>query len=982
MWATTEARFRRFTAVPSSVRADVLRAVIDVARRDRAMTAESTVGVAEAFVAPDAFRQEVVDQLPAEALFHSGDELPRRPTALSDVSDTQYDLSIRRVAGREGIPSTSALLRWMRDTVVSDGSRAERQDQAQDALTTAVDLLADDAVQVLLPGPVQGSWMLNLDQLEVRRAPTDVSAQRCPRCGVRHEFSRAITHCPRCVKVELRPDPERYDYFREEYRLPIEGRPLVMAAEHSAQVSGDDRKKAEYAFSRDDHPLNVLCCTPTMELGIDIGALSAVFMRNVPPTPTNYAQRSGRAGRAGQASIVATFCGSQGKRGPHDQYFFRFPEKIVAGRIAAPSILLDNQLLLEAHVNAMVLGFLSRSVALPRKPAEFLHLQIPTDRAVRPDFAEQWKAQLSAHHAVIVQAGERAFATELASDNISSNLVSRTVDSFLDAFERLWSEFRYDYRQLDTEHADIDAALTSQSPTTKERRRLQRQYGAVTDAMQRMRDGFGDFYPYSYMAQMGMLPNYAFPRRAAILTLESEGRQEYIARGRTTALREFAPANHFYFKGGRHSIQYAKLRAGGVGYRHYRLCGGFTPEDGCGAFVTDQESGVSICPSCERDFAATPTTRMFEMPDMYARGRKRVGADTEERLRYGYRIGAFYRLRHRLPATGILSDAPVASFRFGRNTRIVQVNRGLRGTRTPGFSICTSCGRWSPDESHYGPDATCGMANDNCADRIFLMTEGIHDALAIDIVALPGEDPHKTAITLLYALQGAIGVTYGLNDAELAGEVYPHPDNRDDGRRMLIYETDEGGAGALAAVAKRAEAWRRVSHVALELLHEPPDGPTDKRACVDACYECLLSFYNQWHHEDLDRRLALPILKGWLTTDFDTTEFSSSWNDVVSDFDSAEERNMIDAIKAAGIRPPDEAHVPVPKGELKILEADLWYEAERLAVLLHGSIHESTRLREVDIAKENEYKSLGGKLLPILYNKLQEGITKLERRLT
>ena len=647
-----------------------------------------------------------------------------------------------------------------------------------------------------------------------------------------------------------------------------------------------------------------------------------------------------------------------------------------------PSILLDNELLLEAHINAMVLGFLSRSVALPTRPAEFLRLQSPTDQAVHPDFAAQWEAQLSTHHEVIVEAGERAFATELASENISSNLVIRTVESFLDVFERLWSEFRYDYGQLVIEHGDIDSALTGQSLTTKERKRRQRQYGAVTDAMQRMRDGLGDFYPYSYMAQMGMLPNYAFPRRAAILTLESEGRQEYIARGRTTALREFAPANHFYFKGGRHSIQYAKLRAGGVGYRHYRLCGGLTPEDGCGAFVTDEETGVTVCPSCQRDFATTPTTRMFEMPDMYARGRKRVGADTEERLRYGYRVGAFYRLRHRLPATGILSNGPVASFRFGRNTRIVQVNRGLRGARTVGFSICTSCGRWSPDDKHYGPDATCGMANDNYTERVFLMTEGVHDALAIDIVAPPGANPHQTAITLLYALQGAIGVTYGLTDAELAGEVYPHPDNRDDGRRVLIYETDEGGVGALAAVVKRVGAWRRVSRVALELLHEPPDSPTDQRACVDACYECLLSFYNQWHHEDLDRRLVLPILKGWLTADFDTTEFSSSWDDVVSRFDSAEERSMIDAIKAAGIRPPDAAHVPVPKGKPKILEADLWYEAERLAVLLHGSIHGSTHILEADLAKESEYRSLGGKLLTILHNELQEGITNLERRLT
>ena len=66
--------------------------------------------------------------------------------------------------------------------------------------------------------------------------------------------------------------------------------------------------------------LPALFCSPTMELGVDISALNAVYMRNMPPTPANYAQRSGRAGRSGQAALVVTYCSAQG---PHDQYYFR-----------------------------------------------------------------------------------------------------------------------------------------------------------------------------------------------------------------------------------------------------------------------------------------------------------------------------------------------------------------------------------------------------------------------------------------------------------------------------------------------------------------------------------------------------------------------------------------------------------------------------------------------------------------------------------
>src|SRR3546814_20598391 len=75
-------------------------------------------------------------------------------------------------------------------------------------------------------------------------------------------------------------------------------------------------------------PLPAMFCSPTMELGVDISALNAVYMRNVPPTPANYAQRSGRAGRSGQAALIVTYCAAQG---PHDQYYFERPTAMVRG---------------------------------------------------------------------------------------------------------------------------------------------------------------------------------------------------------------------------------------------------------------------------------------------------------------------------------------------------------------------------------------------------------------------------------------------------------------------------------------------------------------------------------------------------------------------------------------------------------------------------------------------------------------------------
>ena len=214
-------------------------------------------------------------------------------------------------------------------------------------------------------------YKLNAGLLELKPVSA-AQPSRCDRCReVWWTTVRSLCPGVGCDGTVAPFDPfaER-SHYRELYTLlsPIG----LTVEEHTAQLSNEVAAKRQQDFI--EGKVNVLSCSTTFELGVDVGSIQAVLMRNVPPSPANYVQRAGRAGRrAGSPALVVTFA----QRRSHDLQFFDQPKAMIDGNVAAPVVTVENAAIVRRHLNAIAFAAFERQHFNGRPPA-------PDGRGVLP----------------------------------------------------------------------------------------------------------------------------------------------------------------------------------------------------------------------------------------------------------------------------------------------------------------------------------------------------------------------------------------------------------------------------------------------------------------------------------------------------------------------------------------------------------------------------------------------------------------------
>jgi hypothetical protein len=362
--------------------------------------------------------------------------------------------------------------------------------------------------------------------------------------------ARDLIRVPRASKGYVATN----EFFIEFYRTVADGLIGMEAREHTAQVPGEERQKREDAFR--DNKLPVLFCSPTMELGIDISSLNVVGMRNVPPTPANYAQRSGRAGRSGQPALVFTYC-STGSA--HDQYFFRRPTLMVSGKIKPPRIDLANEDLIRSHVHAIWLAETGASLGRSLKdvldlsgdPAS-LELQISlVDDMAKPTVGKRAKTRASQVLSTIASELDDA---EWWSESWLDEAITGAPLRFNHAADR-WRDL---YRSADSQQRIQNAVKRDHTKSADEKKRAERLRNEAEKQLELLlnetrTDFQSDFYSYRYFASEGFLPGYNFPRLpiSAFIPARRKGKstEDWLSRPRFVAIQEFGPQALIYHEG-------------------------------------------------------------------------------------------------------------------------------------------------------------------------------------------------------------------------------------------------------------------------------------------------------------------------------------------------------------------------------------------------------------------------------------------------
>lgn len=889
------------------------------------------------------------------------------PVRWVDTHAVPAGVRVRSIARREGGKGRPPAIQRIIETLVErHGGVAHGAD---DALAIVQLLHGRYVIPVELFGWRQSTRLLQVNaEATEMLATTDQGRARCDVC-LRSLAGAAVgSPCPRCHgSVVLWPKHD-FDLSRAVRRVQQGTVVPLSAGEHTAQVPAEVRKDLEQEFKSEvASSLNILACSPTLEMGIDVGGLEAVAMRNVPPRPDNYAQRGGRAGRRARVGLVVGYA----NRRPHDQYFYDHPEEMIAGEVPTPTFSLVNRDVLLRHVAAIVFG-----AAEPGLAGQ-MGAYVTVDGQIQQLAVDSLKGAVSGKISYATKLAHKAFGPQLLAAGITEAALAHYLASIGDRIQYVMDRTAKQVQELRQSIKIFAEKLNHQQAAIRASNLIKRLLGIREEQQGNSReaDDRSAGYPLRRFAEFGILPGYEFPTEpAALRLLSDEYEDDPVTTDRRFGIGQFQPEAPVFARTKRWRVSGIDTsspwnpRVEGPSWQ-YMVC----PSCDLRYRVPDQQ----MCPRCGNhdtgkeypavEYGGFVATRneapvMSEEDRFAARDLVRLYPQWNGTLAKRWMFGDGWDLQLRRNETvDWLNEGPKP------NTKEAQAGECLHEEGL-GYTPCGMCGRLlsffpapgSTKTDPYGHAQSCPR-NGQPPTRIAIATTRSAETLRLIVpVPAPDEtDPSSVEAILSWgrslgaALLAGIQHAFMIDDNELAFDLEGHWSRSIDDKRITYVSltfTDPtvGGSGYLERVA---EEMNTVAEHAIRHLDHPD--------CETACYRCLKAYGNQRFHALLQWPLIMPALEVLKETapvqcapGF--SDDPKPWLEAYAEgLGSPLELKFWRLFQKHGFAPVKQLEIRPTAGAPAISIADFGVEAVRLAIYIDGaSVHVGHRLRRDRIIRQ------------------------------
>jgi hypothetical protein len=651
---------------------------------------------------------------------------------------------------------------------------------------------------------------------------------RCTTCGRLHADSIGNV-CARygCPGVLAQADSEAAvaaDHYRVLYDRPLP--PMLRAEEHTAQIAREEARSFQDDFEAGR--IHLLSCSTTFELGIDLGDLDTIFLRNVPPEPFNYAQRVGRAGRRVYPGFAITYC----RRRPHDQAAFDDPFRIMAGTAKPPILTVTNDKIVLRHVVAVALAAFFQE----HRDRFETNVKGLMGTMSEPTAVQEVRRFLRDHQTEI----ERRL-TAIVPDSLKEKVGlfdgtwTDRVAGTGTALDRAQAEVSDDYRKVEDLQCDCVNRKDFKSAEWTQRR-LATIVGEDV---------------ISFLSRKAVIPKYGFPVDVVDLDLQRSNQASTVAlqRDLAIAVAEFAPGAEVIANKRLWTSNGLKRVAGKAWDRlQYRKCRTH------GTFETwpegQEPSGLGCCTQARTQTWVDP---------IFGFVAAREGGEPKGRPR---------RLFTSRPYFSGMAGLDDESVMLGGIAQVWKASPGYlvvlcEGRKGGGFWICAECGAgFGSALATVEHESPTGRACRGTLESVALGHRFVSDVLRIRFVRQPTELSPEERLWFYHSLAYAL--------AHGAAEVLevPRQDlnvtvraSGPDTHEIVLYDAVPGGAGLVARL-EEPETFRQVLEISRARV-------ADCRGCAPdaSCYACLRHYANQFAHPKLKRgptaEFLASILRDW-----------------------------------------------------------------------------------------------------------------------